>query len=114
MNYFNLGEVFSFLEDLITLGQDIGSYGLVNTVTRVLGHPASGHLHSDHAASFSRHSFALLSVPLSLGFPSHFACGSCSLPIPVSITAPPPILFWYEFCEHWIRVVVGMRNSLWH
>lgn len=42
MNYFNLGEVFSFLEDLISLGQGIGSYGLVNThVTRVLGHPAS-------------------------------------------------------------------------
>lgn len=90
MNYFNLGEVFSFLEDLISLGQDIGSYGLVNThVTRVLGHPAS----SGISISTMQHRsvgipLLLLSVPLSLGFPSHFACGSCSLPIPIFITPP--------------------------
>lgn len=70
MNYFNLGEVFSFLEDLISLSQDIGSYGLVNThVTRVLGHPASsGHLHFDHAASFCQHSFAPAVCAAEFGF----------------------------------------------
>lgn len=30
INYFNLGEVFSFLEDLISLDQDLGSYGSMN------------------------------------------------------------------------------------
>lgn len=30
INYFNLGEVFSFLEDLISLDQALGSYGSVN------------------------------------------------------------------------------------
>lgn len=99
MNYFNLGEVFSFLEDLISLGQDIGSYGLVNThVTRVLGHPASLGI----SISTMQHRsvgipLLLLSVPLSLGFPSHSACGSCSLPHPYfhhSSLPPHFILVW--------------------
>lgn len=101
MNYFNLGEVFSFLEDLISLGQDIGSYGLVNThVTWVLGRPASSGI---SISTMQHRSVGIplrpLSVPLSLGFPSHFACGSCSLRHPYfhhSFLPAPPyfILVW--------------------
>lgn len=121
MNYFNLGEVFSFLEDLISLGQDLGSYGLVNThVTWVLGHPASsGHLRFDHAASSVSIPLLLLSVPLSLGFLGHFISHVALVlpptPSPPLLPASLPLLwFRYEFCKHLTRVMVGLRRNPWH
>lgn len=121
MNYFNLGEVFSFLEDLISLGQDLGSYGLVNThVTWVLGHPASsGHLRFDHAASSVSIPLLLLSVPLSLGFLGHFI-SHVALVLPTTTSPPllpaslPLLWFRYEFCKHLTRVMVGLRKNPWH
>lgn len=114
INYFNLGEVFSFLEDLISLDQALGSYGSVNRcVTWVLGLPASsGHHHFNHTALSCQHSFAPVCAT-ELGFSWSF-CMWLILPTPVSTIPLPPssFWFWYEFYGHLAGALDGMRKPM--
>lgn len=99
INYFNLGEVFSFLEDHISVGH-CGQW----TWTR----PES--LASSVTASpFRLHSCSLsipllLSVPLSLGCPGHFACGSCFLPNPCFHHSSLPT-FFFDFGMNFVDIL---------
>lgn len=101
INYFNLGEVFSFLEDLISLDQDLGSYGSVNIYIYVWPEYLAFQRHPGISISTSQPCSVsiplLLSVPLSLGFPGHSACVSSPHPCLHHSSLPPPpflILVW--------------------
>lgn len=115
INYFNLGEVFSFLEDLISLDQALGSYGSVNRcVTWVLGLPASsGHHHFNHTALSCQHSFALVCAP-ELGFSWSFCMWLILLP-PSPLFPASFLLFDFgmNFMDIWQEPWLGWENP-WH
>lgn len=106
MNYFNLGEVFSFLEDLISLGQDLVLIGwwthMWPKYLAIWHHPGISISTMQHRSVSIP--LLLLSVPLSLGIPGHFACGSCSFSHPCfHHSSMPPFLF-FDFGMNFVNI----------
>lgn len=117
MNYFNLSEVFSFLEDLISLGQDLVLIGWwthiwpksLPSIQRHLGISISTMQHRCFGIPL-----LLPSVPLSVGILVISHVPLVLSPTPVSTTPPcfPSALwFWYEFCGHWQESWLGWGKT---
>jgi hypothetical protein len=117
INYFNLGEVFSFLEDLISLDQDLGSYGSVDIYMCDLSTWPSSVIRASPfqpRSLFCQHSFAPVCAA-ELGFSWSFCMWLLFSP-----SLSPPFLsasvlvfdFWYEFYGHLAGALVGMRKPM--